>query len=272
MLKERLEERAEGLNKLLEGRLVLTYTHKTINSGTLEGYMLDPGNQNAIPVLYHDESWDKMSDMELAAYFLKFYEDTKIEIEPSTIFNADYIRHHVLPMLMDLKHKDAIDHDGFLYLERDGFLVVFYCPVKPEALTLEPGAILTFRIYNSSLEHLGIAPEKIIEAAYKNLDGLVKLDTQCLPGMEPVTLVTTSYRAYGSAAIMSSRARKRLKKLHGDRFFVLPISMNEVMVTSRIGDDFKPFFKDLMSMNVPDSEKLTDNIYVFENDILHIEE
>lgn len=272
MLKEKLEERAERLNKLLEGRLVLKYAHKTINSGTYEGYMLDPGNQNAIPVLYHDESWDKMSDIELAAYFLKFYEDTKIEIEPSAIFNTDYIRKNVLPMLMDLKHKDAIDHEGLLYVERDGFLMVFYCPVKPEALTLEPGEIFTFRIYNSSLKHLGLAPEEIIEAAYKNLDSSVKLDTQRLPGMEPVTLVTTSYRAYGAAAVMSSRARKRLKKLHGDRFFVLPVSMNEVMVTSRIGDDFKPFFKDFMSMNVHDSEKLTDNIYVFENDILHIEE
>lgn len=272
MLKDKLEKRAERLNKLLEGRLILKYAHKTINSGTYEGYMLDPGNQNAIPVLYHDESWDKMSDMELAAYFLKFYEDTRIEIEPSTIFNTDYIRKHVLPMLMDLKHKDAIDHDGFLYVEREGFLVVFYCPIKPDVLTLEPGAILTFRIYNSSLEHLELAPEEIIGAAYKNLDSSIKLDTQCLPGMEPVTLVTTSYRAYGAAAIISSRARKRLKKLHGDRFFILPISMNEAMVISRIGDDFKTFFQDLMSMNVPDSEKLTDKIYVFENDILHIEE
>lgn len=269
MLKEMLEKRAEHLNKLLEGRFTLSYAYKTINSGILEGYKLDPGNTNILPVIYYDEAWEQMSDAELITYFIKVFEETNTKADLSTFLNKEYLMQHVMPMLMELQNKRFVEQERFLYEERDGFLVLFYCPINPAEFSLGPDNVLTLRITHMLLEHLDIERNEIMKTAYDNLESSTKLEVHRLPGKELLTQVTTTYYNYGAAAILSSRIKRRLKKLYDGSFYVLPLSVNEIMAVPRSTRNPSGLFRDFMRI-CPDRDKLTEKIYIFEDDVLRI--
>jgi len=100
----------------------------------------------------------------------------------------------------------------------------------------------------------------------------IDMDESCLAPDKMMLVITNYSRIYGASAILSEAVRDRLRKLFGEKFAILPSSVHECIVVGfKDEEDLQTYYEMVCEINgsmVKPEEKLTDNVYVFEDNTL----
>lgn len=125
----------------------------------------------------------------------------------------------------------------------------------------------TIRLQDSHLETFGISRQKIREAAFANLEGIVDFMTlrDDASGFKMVAAARKDNQFGGAAAMLLPSVRRRLAKMFGtDSLVFLPSSISEVIVVAQTAGEPETLLAmvhEINEMEVALEERLTDSIY-----------
>lgn len=219
----KLKEREPELNRYLTGRMEVTYTEKICNSEKLEGLILKSGKGNVQPILYSEESWNKMTDEELAEHLYQLRMEVSVPEIPKQIFEREKVLSRVLPMVMEGDRVSELESQGILAEPKDGFTILYYLPI-PEFSQEEEVAIA--RLSNKVLSSYDLSLDEIRKVAFEHLEKDIRIETVS----EDVRKIYSENSGYGSSAILSEPIRMQLQELYGDRCCLIPCSMDFTII------------------------------------------
>ena len=181
MTREELEMRLPALNHIAEQRdakFRLRYAEKTVNNGIERGYTLDAGTRVSVNV-YQNESWAQMPDEELfdtlndldGRYCVTEDQET-IGERLNALFKSGELFEKIYPVVVSENNKENFAEAGITFDRYLDMLVTY----RVELMQMNDG-IGTIRLQDSHLETFGISRQKIREAAFANLEGIVDFMT-----------------------------------------------------------------------------------------------
>ena len=137
---------------------------------------------------------------------------------------------------------------------------------RVELMQMNAG-IGTIRLQDSHLETFGISRQKIREAAFANLEGIIDFMTlrDDASGFKMVAATRKDKQFGGAAAMLLPSVRRRLAKMFGtDSLVFLPSSISEVIVVAQTAGEPETLLAmvhEINAMEVALEERLTDSIY-----------
>lgn len=181
MTREELEMRLPALNHIAEQRdakFRLRYAEKTVNNGIERGYTLDAGTRVSVNV-YQNELWAQMSDGELfgtlndldGRYCVTEDQET-IGERLNALFKSGELFKKIYPVVVSENNKENFAEAGITFDRYLDMLITY----RVELMQMNDG-IGTIRLQDSHLETFGISRQKIREAAFANLEGIVDFMT-----------------------------------------------------------------------------------------------
>ena len=207
MTRDELEMRLPALNHIAEQRdakFRLRYAEKTVNNGIERGYTLDAGTRVSVNV-YQNESWVQMPDEELfdtlndldGRYCVTEDQET-IGERLNALFKSGELFEKIYPVVVSENNKENFAEAGITFDRYLDMLVTY----RVELMQMNDG-IGTIRLQDSHLETFGISRQKIREAAFANLEGIVDFMTlrDDASGFKMVA-ATRKDKQFGGAASM----------------------------------------------------------------------
>ena len=253
MTREELEMRLPALNHIAEQRdakFRLRYAEKTVNNGIERGYTLDAGTTVSVNV-YQNESWAQMSDGELfdtlidldGRYCVTEDQET-IGERLNALFKSGELFEKIYPVVVSENNKENFTEAGITFDRYLDMLITY----RVELMQMNDG-IGTIRLQDSHLETFGISRQKIREAAFANLEGIVDFMT---------------LRDDASGFKMVAATRKLAEMFGTDSLVFLPSSITEVIVVAQTAGEPETLLAmvhEINEMEVALEERLTDSIY-----------
>lgn len=221
MTREELEMRLPALNHIAEQRdakFRLRYAEKTVNNGIERGYTLDAGTRVSVNV-YQNESWAQMPDEELfntlndldGRYCVTEDQET-IGERLNALFKSGELFEKIYPVVVSENNTENFTEAGITFDRYLDMLVTY----RVELMQMNDG-IGTIRLQDSHLETFGISRQKIREAAFANLEGIVDFMTlrDDASGFKMVAAARKDNQFGGAAAMLLPSVRRRLAKMFG---------------------------------------------------------
>lgn len=143
----------------------------------------------------------------------------------------------------------------------------------------------TGAIINSALNSFDLTTEELFELAKKNTRRLLPpvvrtlnstlisagASDDMLNGCElPVLVLSNRYGVEGAAAIVFEDVLGEIRKFFGDDFYIMPTSVNEVMlVPASLGraEVFRDMVREINRRIVAEKDRLSDNLYLYNGEI-----
>lgn len=270
MTREELEMRLPALNHIAEQRdakFRLRYAEKTVNNGIERGYTLDAGTTVSVNV-YQNERWAQMSDGELfdtlidldGRYCVTEDQET-IGERLNALFKSGELFEKIYPVVVSENNTESFAKAGITFDRYLDMLITY----RVELMQMNAG-IGTIRLQDSHLETFGISRQKIREAAFANLEGIVDFMTlrDDASGFKMVA-ATRKDKQFGGAAMLLPSVRRRLAEMFGtDSLVFLPSSISEVIAVPQTAGEpemLLAMVHEINEMEVALEERLTDSIY-----------
>ena len=270
MTREELEMRLPALNHIAEQRdakFRLRYAEKTVNNGIERGYTLDAGTRVSVNV-YQNESWAQMPDEELfdtlndldGRYCVTEDQET-IGERLNALFKSGELFEKIYPVVVSENNTENFTEAGITFDRYLDMLITY----RVELMQMNDG-IGTIRLQDSHLETFGISRQKIREAAFANLEGIVDFMTlrDDASGFKMVAAARKDNQ-FGEAAMLLPSVHRRLAKMFGtDSLVFLPSSISEVIVVAQTAGEPETLLAmvhEINEMEVALEERLTDSIY-----------
>ena len=259
MTREELEMRLPALNHIAEQRdakFRLRYAEKTLNNGIERGYTLDAGTRVSVNV-YQNERWAQMPDEELfdtlndldGRYCVTEDQET-IGERLNAFFKSGELFEKIYPVVVSENNMESFTEAGITFDRYLDMLITY----RVELMQMNDG-IGTIRLQDSHLETFGISRQKIREAAFANLEGIVDF----------MTLRDDASGFKMVAAMLLPSVRRRLAKMFGtDSLVFLPSSISEVIAVPQTAGEPETLLAmvhEINEMEVALEERLTDSIY-----------
>ena len=272
MDKKLWDKKLKKINKLLQAQnfdFSLEYLEVHKNNRTLNGIMIVGNNKDGIktaPVIYVEKEFLDAPERELADGFIeisKQYKDHPLMPDIYKAMEKDYILSHVEPLLYNISNADKMKADDVICLNTPipEFCAAMQIPIPG----MENGyAKITQRLLNYS----GLAIKEVFLAAMNNLDKqLICKGIEDKKTGENIVCFITNKREYeGAAALFSPAAIRTVQKVLGESFYVLPLSIDEIICISLNAEPVNmQTIIDAYSA-LDDEHRLSDKIYLFEND------
>ena len=260
MTRDELEMRLPALNHIAEQRdakFRLRYAEKTVNNGIERGYTLDAGTTVSVNV-YQNESWAQMPDEELfdtlndldGRYCVTEDQET-IGERLNALFKSGELFEKIYPVVVSENNKENFAEAGITFDRYLDMLVTY----RVELMQMNDG-IGTIRLQDSHLETFGISRQKIREAAFANLEGIVDFMT--------LRDDASGFKMVAASMLLPS-VRRRLAEMFGtDSLVFLPSSISEVIVVAQTAGEPETLLAmvhEINEMEVALEERLTDSIY-----------
>ena len=281
---ETMESRADAINALLyeEGAdFEVQYTKLWKNNHEVEGYVLRSEAHNCSPTIYRG-SWFEGTDDEVVAYLTEMYEKHATDFDIKEAVSRDFILANVLPRLMSASNEAGLRSRQVVVRPYLDMVVSFYVPISE----FSDDGIGSMQITEMLLKNANIGIDEIHEKAISNLEKGIKIQRidevireiigndiplEDEPGI-PMYVVTNSNNIHGAAVILSKKTFEGLHERLGDKVAILPSSIHEcIAVAYRTPDDLDNFIsmvKEINATEVNVSDKLTDNVYLLNGDVL----
>ena len=265
MTREELEMRLPALNHIAEQRdakFRLRYAEKTVNNGIERGYTLDAGTRVSVNV-YQNESWAQMPDEELFDTLNDLDGKYCVTEDQETIgerLNALFEK--IYPVVVSENNTENFTEAGITFDRYLDMLITY----RVELMQMNDG-IGTIRLQDSHLETFGISRQKIREAAFANLEGIVDFMTlrDDASGFKMVAATRKDKQFGGAASMLLPSVRRRLAEMFGtDSLVFLPSSISEVIVVAQTAGEPETLLAmvhEINEMEVALEERLTDSIY-----------
>jgi hypothetical protein len=219
---------------------------------------------NIVPILYQD----KMTDEQFAIFVANEYSNYEVPYQEVDFVNKEYVLHNVVPALINTelntgKLTEWVNR-GFCDLT-----IIYKVNVGEGAFTL------TFDM----LKHIDATIGEVHTAAMKNLkfhiidmaDILVRNGYPEEPGMRGTMIVLTNpSRIYGASSVLNKEALNSIYS-HTGSFYIIPSSVHEVICMPKFTDDvaaLKEMVKVINNTEVPETDKLSDNIYEYDGKVV----
>lgn len=221
MTREELEMRLPALNHIAEQRdakFRLRYAEKTVNNGIERGYTLDAGTRVSVNV-YQNESWAQMSDEELfdtlndldGRYCVTEDQET-IGERLNALFKSGELFEKIYPVVVSENNTENFTEAGITFDRYLDMLITY----RIELMQMNDG-IGTIRLQDNHLETFGISRQKIREAAFANLEGIVDFMTlrDDASGFKMVTVARKDKQFGGPRRCCSRRFARDLPRCSG---------------------------------------------------------
>lgn len=265
MTREELEMRLPALNHIAEQRdakFRLRYAEKTVNNGIERGYTLDAGTRVSVNV-YQNESWAQMSDEELfdtlndldGRYCVTEDQET-IGERLNALFKSGELFEKIYPVVVSENNTENFTEAGITFDRYLDMLITY----RVELMQMNDGI-------GTILETFGISRQKIREAAFANLEGIVDFMTlrDDASGFKMVAATRKDKQFGGAASMLLPSVRRRLAEMFGtDSLVFLPSSISEVIVVAQTAGEPETLLAMVHEINeteVAPEERLTDSIY-----------
>jgi len=157
MLNEKLLQRAEELNTILEERgasFKIRFEEVPKNNVVLQGYVLVSKERNCCPIVYLNEDIMQMDNLLLVGYLEKIYEENVLDIDVSSFFNKEYILKNILPRLVSASNVTWLQEKESAYMPFLDMLIAFYVPID---VTEDNKDNASFSVTTACLEKNGIS-------------------------------------------------------------------------------------------------------------------
>ena len=220
-------------------------------------------------VRQENESWAQMSDGELfdtlidldGRYCVTEDQET-IGERLNALFKSGELFEKIYPVVVSENNKENFTEAGITFDRYLDMLITY----RVELMQMNDG-IGTIRLQDSHLETFGISRQKIREAAFANLEGIVDFMTlrDDASGFKMVAATRKDKQFGGAAAMLLPSVRRRLAEMFGtDSLVFLPSSITEVIVVAQTAGEPETLLAmvhEINEMEVALEERLTDSIY-----------
>lgn len=258
-----------GMNGLIgQNARWVRYAEKTVNNGIERGYTLDAGTRVSVNV-YQNESWAQMPDEELfdtlndlnGKYCVTEDQET-IGERLNALFKSGELFEKIYPVVVSENNTENFTEAGITFDRYLDMLITY----RVELMQMNDG-VGTIRLQDSHLETFGISRQKIREAAFANLEGIVDFMTlrDDASGFKMVAATRKDKQFGGAASMLLPSVRRRLAEMFGtDSLVFLPSSISEVIVVAQTAGEPETLLAmvhEINEMEVALEERLTDSIY-----------
>lgn len=253
---------------------------------TLEGICLfdESKKVSAAPVIYVEMLYDFYCKNGSIAEVLKtaaaMISDSNKYIKPDFIADENLIKDNVVMVVINAdSNKELLSN--IPYVEFIDLAVVFRWIVSKED-NCYSGAIIT----NDMAENFSLSKEELFELAKVNtkrifpvmFQPLSKVISRLNPPEEiiksmnncPLYILSNSIGTEGACGILYDDVLKDIKAVLKDDFYIMPSSVNEVLVLSRTGYDVdfvKEMVKFVNETVVNKEEWLSDSVYLYDGEV-----
>lgn len=141
-------------------------------------------------------------------------------------------------------------------------------------LQMKPDGSAVAQVTPQLLETWGVSIDEVFDQAEKNQESIrpaVICNLSEMVGVDggnPLYLITTTNRAYGASAILYDGVAEQLRDALGDKFYLIPSSVHEMMAFAKLGDADIPFFTNLISTvnreELDSQEILSNSLYIYD--------
>ena len=282
VMNQNVTSRIEGVNEAL-AEFKAPFQVYPVNvvkpNHELSGFSTVPfANDNQMhPVVYWDNSFETLSDRELAGHIIHVYLDESKTLDAGfeDYFSREYILNHVLPKVLCRDTNEEAVRDSelpFILIPNTDLIACFYMTVSNNA---------TVQLNRMLLEQAGIIDEELFAHAKENILREMKITSMAqmmaeLAGLPfpveqdemPLFIVTKHDGKFGSGIIMAGFDvfRRIGEVLKTDSFYLLPSSIHEVLAlpasNSPFGDEeLVNMVSEINASVVAPEDILTDNVY-----------
>lgn len=280
-MKEKMEQRAERLNDIL-GKEHSPF--RVVYQKTMKGEGYELRNQTCIsPLMYLDDWWEK-DDQEICKIFEKFYEKfmsgsmVNEYLQQFSILDRTFVKDHVLPRLIPLDKKEALEQNNTVSVPYQDLLISFVVELNKK---------MDVQVTYAFCEYFMISVEELYQWSVENLDRTYCLESmsdvmkelgapsvteilkeQNIPVQVELWILSNFTRRYGAACILSKTIMKKVAEKLGDNLVILPSSVHEVLVFTHTSMTDLPFLLQSVkeiNQTLQPGEFLSDNIYLYVN-------
>lgn len=288
-MQESLQKKVERMNLLLkEEDFQINHTKVFKNNQMLDGLFLGKKHSNlsCSPIVYVDDEIRKKSDDELMNYLKDFYLKHSLNIDDLPSLSKEYILSNVLPCLYSNTNSTWMSEKDIAFLPFLDMDISFFLPIDMN--TGGEDCNTNLRITNSILATADLDMEVVLEASKANAKKRVQIQrmsdiindicgTEMNPDLNHVDLqmfvINYKTESFGAGAMINEKILKCLETIIGSSFVILPSSVHEFICLPLVRQetDLKFLFDMVTEINdtkVDLQDRLTDNIYIWENDSL----
>ena len=207
-----------------------------------------------------EELFDTLNDLD-GRYCVTEDQET-IGERLNALFKSGELFEKIYPVVVSENNKENFAEAGITFDRYLDMLVTY----RVELMQMNDG-IGTIRLQDSHLETFGISRQKIREAAFANLEGIVDFMTlrDDASGFKMVAATRKDKQFGGAASMLLPSVRRRLAEMFGtDSLVFLPSSISEVIAVPQTAGEPETLLAmvhEINEMEVALEERLTDSIY-----------
>lgn len=133
--------------------------------------------------------------------------------------------------------------------------------------------LLPMAVKNLSRQTIVMPFEKVMEELSQTHASLFPGESPCsLTGSIPIWFVSNKDKSYGAAVILCKETLKKLHKILGEAFLILPASVHEVLCLARQDEESENYYSwmvhEINEDCVSPEERLSDHIYLCRNGVI----
>ena len=275
-----MKNRMEQINMLLEqDGMEVSLQERFKNNQLKQGMVLRSKEFNCSPVIYVDEKFWELSDLEIAEQLKQSFEKYSFNMEPSAFLNKEYVLQNVLPRVYSEENIPAMEKEGITYLHKMDLAFAFYIPLN---MNMNARELSSVTLTNALLDNLEISMDELVEAAEENIveecnvldmpfvmKGLgfnITVSEDTCPTM---VVISNKSQINGAGVMFNENTFQPVSEFWGNSFAILPSSIHEcICVPFSSEQDLQAFQEMVCAINkttVPAEDKLTDSVYVWDN-------
>lgn len=278
-MKEEMIKRAKAINQLLDEKgygFHIQHESMLKNNCYRDIYKFDTEENfyNVLPLLNYDDSWWKMSNLELVEFLHHIFIENAYHLEDQVFFSREYILNYVLPKIVSKTNMAAFLKEKIICVPVLDMILTFYLPVKDKE-----DSVLSIKITEEFLQK--VSCDELKNAAIGNVEKTYRIETiesileEAETGVSeyseesyPMYVLTNNNRINGAATILSKNIMWDLSQQMGSKnIILLPFSVHEFVAIPFSERLQLPFLLELVQdandhiANIED--KLTDSIYIW---------
>ena len=256
------------------------------NDITLTGLIIQPRNSNIAPTIYMEGYYDDYKGLynmdEILTRIVKVANENMADMpfDVESITSLEKCRDWIVPRLINTEmnrnlldsrpHKEIADLSitYAILLDRHGE-VTAAVPVTYQLM--EQWGISCDELYELAIENQVNAEKSVIMSMKEVLKGLMSEDTGINNDIEGDTpeiyILSNETKVNGAAAVLDKRFMDDVIDRVGERFYILPSSIHEVLVVPDKGgvekDMLESMVREVNGSTVSTEEQLSDHVYIY---------
>ena len=257
----------EIVTELSNRGIIAELSQRKKNQKDVTSISINPRANMAVPTIYIDEMYSLGATVRQAVEeILRIAEEHPARRVDELLPNMnDY--EIVRPLLKARLYWNNVDADVKMSAKRYGFEDLIIVPYIEFDMGGHTGAI---RVNKSLLRVWDVTQKQVIDEAIQNVSNDDRIYDLCgvmgMPSLVPMYIVTNRTKNFGAISIISPRVRMILKEMFPEGYYVLPSSVHEVIVMSRMFSDEREALNLVKSVNadvLDGADKLSDAVYTF---------